>query len=78
MVNHNKPKELEDILFELQHSKEEVEKDIIKLKEVFRSKSADKSAAIAALSSIIKGFKHIETGKSLDQKTDGQRWSISP
>ena len=48
--------------------KEEVEKDIMKLKEVFGTKSADKSAIVAALSSIIKGFEHIETGKSLDQK----------
>ena len=48
--------------------KEEVEKNLLKLKEVFRSKSADKSAIVAALSSIIKGFEHIETGKSLDQK----------
>jgi len=48
--------------------KEEVEKNIMKLKEVFGTKSADKSAIVAALSSIIKGFEHIETGKSLDQK----------
>lgn len=48
--------------------KEEVEEDILKLKQVFRNKSADKSAVVAAMSSIITGFKHIETGKSLDQK----------
>lgn len=48
--------------------KEEVEEDILKLKQVFQTKSADKSAFVAVLSSIISGFHHIETGKSLDQK----------
>ena len=48
--------------------KEQVEEDIIKLKKVFKTKSSDKSAIVATLSSIITGFKHIETGKSLDQK----------
>ena len=48
--------------------KEEIERDILELKQVFINKSADKSDVVAAMSSIITGFKHIETGKSLDQK----------
>ena len=48
--------------------KEVVEEDILNLKQVFRNNTADKSDVVAAMSSIITGFKHIETGKSLDQK----------
>lgn len=48
--------------------KEEVEEDILKMKQIFKTKSSDKSAVVATLSSIITGFQHIETGKSLDQK----------
>lgn len=49
-------------------TKEDVQFDILKLKQVFLKKSSDKASIVAELSSIITGFKHIETGKSLDQK----------
>jgi FlaA1/EpsC-like NDP-sugar epimerase len=48
--------------------KEDIKEDILKLKKVFLTKSSDKASIVAELSSIIAGFKHIETGKSLDQK----------
>lgn len=48
--------------------KEDIKEDILKLKQVFLTKSSDKASIVAELSSIIAGFKHIETGKSLDQK----------
>lgn len=48
--------------------KEDIKEDILKLKQVFLIKSSDKASIVAELSSIIAGFKHIETGKSLDQK----------
>lgn len=49
-------------------TKEDVQFDILKLKQVFLKNSSDKASIVAELSSIITGFKHIETGKSLDQK----------
>lgn len=49
-------------------TKEDVQSDILKLKQVFLKNSSDKASIVAELSSIITGFKHIETGKSLDQK----------
>ena len=48
--------------------KKDIKEDILKLKKVFLTKSSDKASIVAELSSIIAGFKHIETGKSLDQK----------
>lgn len=68
IVNLTSFQELGVITNSRKPKKEEVEEDIIKLKQVFKTKSSDKSAIVATLSSIIKGFKHIETGKSLDQK----------
>ena len=68
IVNLTSFQELGVITNSRKSKKEDVEKDIVKLKQVFQTKSADKSAVVASLSSIIEGFKHIETGKSLDQK----------
>ena len=68
VVNLTSFQELGVITNSPKSKKEEVEKNIIKLKQVFKNKSSDKSAIVAELSSIITGFKHIETGKSLDQK----------
>jgi FlaA1/EpsC-like NDP-sugar epimerase len=61
-------RELGVITNSLKPKKEEVENDILKLKQVFQSNSSEKSSIVAALSSTITGFNHIETGKSLDQK----------
>lgn len=48
--------------------KEDVQNSINELKETFNSKSSNKSDLIEVMNSIIPGFDHIETGKSLDQK----------
>ena len=45
-----------------------VSESIKKLKNAFDSKEVEKSEIIGIMNSIIPGFKHIETGKSLDQK----------
>lgn len=68
IVNLTSYQELGVITNSRKPKREEVEEDIVKLKQVFKTKSSDKSAVVAAISSIITGFKHIETGKSLDQK----------
>ena len=68
IVNLTSYRELGVITNSHKPKKEEIQADIFKLKQVFQTKSSDKSSIVAALSSIVKGFKHIETGKSLDQK----------
>ena len=68
IVNLTSYRELGVITNSHKPTKEDVQADILKLKQVFLTKSSDKASIVAELSSIIAGFKHIETGKSLDQK----------
>lgn len=49
-------------------SKFEINNAIKKLKETLNSEFSEKSDLINVMSSIIPGFNHVETGKSLDQK----------
>jgi len=49
-------------------SKSEINEAILKLKKVLSMEGSKKSDLIDVMSSIIPGFEHIETGKSLDQK----------
>jgi len=48
--------------------KQEVINTINELKRIFELKTSKKSDLVNAMSKIIAGFNHIETGKSLDQK----------
>jgi len=49
-------------------NKSEINEAILKLKKVLSLEGSKKSDLIDVMSSIIPGFEHIETGKSLDQK----------
>ena len=49
-------------------NKSEINEAILKLKKVLSTEGSKKSDLIDVMSSIIPGFEHIETGKSLDQK----------
>ena len=49
-------------------NKSEINEAILKLKKVLSMEGSKKSDLIDVMSSIIPGFEHIETGKSLDQK----------
>ena len=49
-------------------NKSEINEAILKLKKVLSIEGSKKSDLIDVMSSIIPGFEHIETGKSLDQK----------
>lgn len=47
---------------------EQIEKAIDELRTVMQKEAYDKHSIVTALSSYVPGFKHIETGKNLDQK----------
>jgi FlaA1/EpsC-like NDP-sugar epimerase len=61
-------KELGIITETIKPNKSEITTAISKLKKVLNSKESEKSNLIDMMSSILPGFNHIETGKSLDQK----------
>lgn len=61
-------KELGVIINSYKPKKSEIYAALEKLKEVFKSENSEKSDIVKTMASMIQGFNHIETGKSLDQK----------
>ena len=50
------------------HSLPEMEAQLQRLREAFRSEDTDKGDLVALMRELIPTFSHIETGKGLDQK----------
>lgn len=68
LLNLNKFKELGVIKNKDSINKKDISQSLQELKNTFKTKELDKADIIQTINSILPGFSHIETGKSLDQK----------